>query len=82
MTRRATKFRPHRGGFEEAMSEVVTVHSKKELRKHLLTLWEGMIDPNGLLSIEKYGYDDRNKWDTYIVSWNKSVVGFTSGPLN
>lgn len=82
MTRRATKFRPHRGAYADAMREVTTIHSKKELRKYILENWGEFYKHDGKLTISKYGYDPRNQWDTYIVQWDGSVVGFTSGPLN
>ena len=82
VTRRATKFRFHRGSYEDAMKTVVIVHSKKALRKHILETLKDMIDPTKQMKIDPYGHDSRNNWNTHIVMWGGDVIGFTSGPLN
>ena len=79
-----TLYREHRGSLDDSMQTVIEVKSKAELREHILKVddWAPLA---GKLTIEKYGtkpLDERIGWDTHIVMWNKTVMGFTNGPLD
>ena len=79
-----TLYRDHRGSLDDSMQTVNKINSKTELREHILKVddWAPLA---GKLTIEKYGtkpFDERMGWDTHIVMWNKTVMGFTNGPLN
>ena len=68
---------------DDSMQTVIEIKSKAELREHILKVddWAPLA---GKLTIEKYGtkpLDERIGWDTHIVMWNKTVMGFTNGPL-
>jgi hypothetical protein len=78
------KVRPHRRLLAEAMAEVQEI----EPTRAALLRWAdesiGGMQPPDLsgLKCEPYTYDDRIKWNTYIVhlpGWG--VLGFTDGPL-
>ncbi len=78
-----TLYREHRGSLDDSMQTVIEIKSKAELREHILKVgdWAPLA---GKLTIEKYGtksLDERIGWDTHIVVWNKTVMGFTNGPL-
>ncbi len=36
---------------------------------------------DGVVAVEPYGYDNRVKWNTYIVTHNGHAVGYTNGAL-
>lgn len=75
-----TKFRWHRGGYEESMATVVPVRSKSELVTIIL---DSFLFPENHIEIKPYsGIDPRNGWDTHLVSVNGKAVGFTDGPAN
>ena len=75
-------FRPHRSYLEEAMAEVVEVENLEDLIKHLNVKYKfnTRIEIENI-AIKPYGYDDRIKWNTHIVTDKGNVIGFTSGPL-
>ena len=69
------KFRPQRGGFDDAMKECVTLEPTKDaLAKHLKC-------SKRLIMVEYYGYDARIGWETYAVNVCGHAEGFTDGPL-
>ena len=54
----------------------------------LLRIVHNDLDPWGVdvtadkITVEQYTYDERNDWDTYIVSVEGyGVVGYTDGPI-
>lgn len=58
------KYRPHTGGFDESMAQVIEVTTLEELKKEIQKTWElEIVD----VCIEHYYYDPRNMWDTHIV---------------
>ena len=66
-----TKFRFHRGGFSESMATVRLANTLIDLQK--IT---GITD----LTVKPYsGIDQRNGWDTHIVTCSEGVIGFTDG---
>jgi len=69
-------FRPHRHLLDESMQEVKTVKSLNDIRK-ILNLKDGEE-----LVLEYYCYDDRIKWETFIVTVDGCAVGFTNGFFN
>lgn len=77
------KFREHRGSLRRAMETVVDLPNREALLKHIQNIYKGygrrIKDSN--LSVEPYIFDDRIKWNTYIVCVKGlGVVGFTNGP--
>ena len=79
-----TLFRFHRGSLADAMRTVVEVKTREELEKLILEK-DGEWLPKALqMRIEKYGegIDTRINWDTHIVMWGHTVIGFLSGPLD
>ena len=91
-----TKFRHHRETLEDSMATVIEVKDRAELIEYLCKYWkdigltahlEGCADRVGemirnKLIIEKYVYDERCNWDTYIVKVEGfGVMGMTDGPL-
>ena len=74
------QFRPHRGGLEESMAEVMEVNSIQDIVDYVeKTTPIPNIKFN--IKVRKYGYDARIKWDTYIVTDQFGVIGFTDGPI-
>lgn len=84
------KYRDHRGSLEDSMTTVVAFHSKKAFynyMKKLCTTGCMAVDfDESKLSFKRYTYDERIKWDTWIVLYNDPVVpgelgvfGFTNG---
>lgn len=70
-----TKFRWHRGGYEESMATVQKCHCMDELEYILKT--GGFY---GKIDVLKYcGTDPRNGWDTYLVLVDGEPVGFADG---
>lgn len=82
-SRLGVHFRYHRGSIFESIKTAIVVEDLKSLEQIIIKDLEGYINPKGKLEINKYGIDkdDRINWDTYIVLWNKAVVGFLSGEL-
>ena len=81
------KFREHRGSLADSMETLTYCADRNGLIgciRRLLGEWvTGNFDA-GLLRIEKYGegIDDRNGWDTYVVTYDGfGVVGFTDGAV-
>lgn len=72
------KYRPHRRLLAEAMDEVVEVADRAALVAHLAPDFAGLgyqLD-DADLKVEPYCYDERNGWDTHIVTIrNKQVRG-------
>ena len=69
-----THYRPQRGGFIESMALLQPVYSRRDLATILAV-------PVRSIGLKPYGYDERNDWDTYIVTVKNEAVGFTNGPL-
>jgi len=81
-----TKYRPHRGTLADAMAEVVEVADLPALVEHMRKSVQDWYPPEELptiktTTVKPYAYDDRIRWNTYIVMVNGSVWGFTDGPL-
>lgn len=78
-------YRSHRGGLSESMKTVVEVNTIEELKDHISSkIGSKVLD----IKIEYYTYDDRIKWETYIVECrvetspnNWFVSGFINGDL-
>jgi hypothetical protein len=65
------KFRPQRGGLIESMNAVVLLDPTLEsLARHLNVPVED-------IECYFYGYDTRILWDTYAVTVDGDIVGFT-----
>jgi len=79
------KVREHRGGFEESMGSVVQIDGSLESLVNeigsKLGKW-GIQVTAEKIEIERYAYDSRNGWDTYIVSvLGYGVYGFSDGDI-
>jgi hypothetical protein len=68
------KFREHRGSLEESMKTIINVESLNDIQK--------LFPDSKKIEIKKYCYDDRINWDTFIVTDENGVLGFTNGNLN
>lgn len=65
------KFRPHRGGLIESMAGVVNISPTLDsLARHLNVPVED-------IECYFYGYDTRILWDTFAVTVDGDIVGFT-----
>lgn len=84
-----TKFRPHRGSLEEAMTQVQEFASRADLIAYIKQeLDPYSVEPHPLERYDRitrigpYTKDDRIGWDTHVVLVNGyGVFGFTDGPL-
>lgn len=65
-------FRQHREFLDEAMETVQEISSIADIER---------ITGYNNITVEKYAYDKRIDWDTYIVCENGRACGFTNGPL-
>jgi hypothetical protein len=70
-------YRPQRGGLSESMLEALKFDSKEELIQKLSEDLMVNIEANEI-SIKKYVYDDRIKWDTHIVLLNGNAIGYVN----
>ena len=75
-------FRFHKAGYQDSMDTQSTVVDMEDLLATVNREYDG-IPPIMLLVVKPYsGIDERNGWDTYIVTAPVyGVVGFTNGPL-
>lgn len=76
------KVREHRGGFEESMGSVVQIDGSMEsLVQEIRSKIGKWVEVNlETVKVEKYVYDSRNGWDTYIISvLGYGVYGFSDG---
>lgn len=78
------KYRDHKRTLNESMDTVQEFKNKNELIIYLkssLSIFKYTLNEEDLI-IEKYCFDDRIEWNTYIVSIKGfGVVGFTNGSL-
>ena len=79
-------YRPHRGGLDDSMREVVEVNDLPQLVRHMrreVESWypEDELPTEGNTKLEPYAYDPRIKWDTYLVTVKGQAWGYTNGPL-
>lgn len=66
-------YRPHRGGFAEAMAEAVEYPTMTKLVEDFILRQDGVM-------LMYYGYDDRLKRETYILmSSQAGVLGYVWG---
>ncbi len=65
-------FRPQRGGLEESMNAAKAIWDMEDLARRLETT------PDKIDFIY-FGWDSRVFWDTWIVTVDGQVVGFTNG---
>jgi hypothetical protein len=74
------KLREHRGGLAESMETTIEiVANMRALREHInKELSPNLVVTEGMLHVEPYGFDDRIKWHTFIVTIDGyGVFGFT-----
>jgi len=79
-----TKLRDHKGTLEDAMQTVREIQTFGDLMKDInanLSPYVGLIAAERV-SVNRYYFDDRIKWDTHIVTIaGYGVYGFTDGPV-
>ena len=73
-------YRPHRGGLEEAMKEVVELSSWQALVEHVKQMWPVKDDGSNLV-VKWAIFDDRIEWDTYMVTVDGNIIGWTNAPV-
>ncbi len=82
-----TQYREHRGSSADSMATARVVADRAELEMMLaedFRPWVGARDDIdwSSLKIERYCFDDRIGWDTYIVTVSGyGVLGMIDGPL-
>lgn len=60
-------YRDHRGSLDESMATCIEVKDWVELRAHLTKSWEPYALKIDEIKIHYYCFDDRIKWETYLV---------------
>lgn len=76
------KVRQHRGGLEESLATTVSIPPTIEALTLFISSVEDLFINSSAIHVEKYCYDDRIWWDTYIITVDGlGVFGFTDGPL-
>jgi hypothetical protein len=79
------KLREHRGLLADSMETVIEIEQTHDaltssIRDSILDFWN--IEKEKII-VKPYGYDDRIKWNTYIVIIEgHGVYGFIDRPLN
>jgi hypothetical protein len=79
------KLREHRGLLTDSMETCIEIEPTRDalesaIKESLLYFFHF---EKKNIHVEPYGYDDRIKWDTHIVTiYGYGVYGFTDGPLN
>lgn len=74
------KFRFHKGGLAESMQTAIDVKSKGDIAKAFNDKFNACILASDL-ECSYYAYDERIKWDTYLVTHRGSAIGFANGDL-
>ena len=70
-----TLFREHRGMLEDSMKTCIEIKDSKHLYKIFSYI-------NCEIIQEPYCYDERIKWDTYIIyATGYGVLGLSNGPI-
>ncbi|MGB2629071.1 MAG: hypothetical protein WAK20_19960 [Candidatus Acidiferrum sp.] len=80
-----TRFREHRGHYDDSMKTVVSCRSLDELERIAKEVLAPFPISSGQfegIEVKPYGgVDPRNGWDTHIVTLpGYGVLGFTDGP--
>ena len=83
----SVKYRPVRASLAESMDALLEFNSFKDLETYLINYWAK--PPNRIIlsdiKIEHLCFDNRNDWDTFMVTAsdninkNRSAYGFTNG---
>lgn len=81
------RFRQHRGGLDESMRTAVNVSSRQDILDQfepwMLGVPAGEKADQSKLCFHYSGYDDRNGWDTYLVTYEGlGVLGQANGTLD
>ncbi len=69
------KFRLHKGSIAESMETEVDIEPTKEALATLLDTTPDKVE------VDKYIYDNRIGWDTYLVTIDGFAVGMTDGDV-
>lgn len=64
------------------MASAATVEATKQAVADYFNrvLWKFHVNAHEI-TVTHYGYDERIKWDTYLVMDNIGVLGYTNGPV-
>ena len=76
------KIRNHRELLSESMQTVREIEPTIDaVRKFFKdgSMFDKLYD--GVIKVEPYGFDDRIKWNTYIVTVDGKAIGFTDSPV-
>jgi len=73
-------YREHRGTLVDSMATTRIITSPKDIPCH--SRESGLCKCTKKLEIDYYCYDERVKWDCFIVSCEKKVMGFIRGIKN
>ncbi len=68
------KYRHQRGGLAESMATVIEIEPTIDALAVMLRV------PPSAVTVERYCYDKRIGWDTYLVCVDGCAVGMTDGP--
>lgn len=66
---------------EESMAKVATIASREGLLTYLRLHYAFWKPTNDNVTVEAYGRDDRNGWDTHLVCVAGKAALFADGPL-
>ena len=77
------KYRHHRGSLEASLETVIEIHSLDELKKVLMKdrKAQQFSDEVGELTCKHYCYDERIKWNTWLICEDGNAIGFSDGEL-
>jgi len=76
------KFREHRGGFPESAATIVEIEDRAALVAYIQRLLASYPSAppvkEDTVAVESYCFDERNGWDTHIVTLKGyGVIGYT-----
>lgn len=80
-------YRPHRGSLSKSMARVVEVNDLPQLVRHMRREVESWYPEDELptlenTKLERYCFDDRIGWETYLVTVKGQAWGYTNGLLS
>jgi hypothetical protein len=75
-----TKVRPMGGGFQESMAKSALISNYDELAKYIFNVYGGFDIDHGRIAVQSYGKDDRNGWDTHLLTVDGEPCLFIDGP--
>ena len=73
------EFRYQCSTLEESMGTIIEVENLSELMNELSKEHGDLSQKH--IKVEYHCFDDRINWDSYIITINGDVIGFTNGPI-